>query len=75
MHTARELLVAVAAGEPVSIELANALADVVLNDPLVRRALLLKELLETRSPFALVRAVELAELLLTDRATDRRSVP
>jgi hypothetical protein len=33
----------------------------VLDDPVVRRALALEELLRTRSPFALVRAVELAE--------------
>ena len=64
MHTARELLVAVAAGAPVSIELANQLADVVHERPLVQRALVLKTLIEAQSPFALVRAVELAELLL-----------
>jgi hypothetical protein len=58
---ARELLVAVADGDERSVGLAGDLARAVLDEPIVRRALALESLLRTRSPFALVRAVELAE--------------
>jgi hypothetical protein len=60
------LLVAVADGEERSVALASELARAVLNDPVVRRALALEELLRTRSPFALVRAVELAEQVMSN---------
>ncbi len=61
---ARDLLVAVAAGDARSVELAGELARAVLEAPVVRRAAALEELLRSGSPFALVRAVELAEDLL-----------
>jgi hypothetical protein len=45
-----------------------------LEDPLVKRAVALDALLRERSPFALVRAVELAELCLQGtRAASKRS--
>jgi hypothetical protein len=66
---AEELLVAIADGEERSLDLAAALVRAVLDDPSVRRARQLDELLRTRSPFALVRAVELAETFLTKRTT------
>ena len=44
------------------------MARAVLEEPLVRRALALEVLVRTRSPFALVRAVEFAEILLTREA-------
>jgi hypothetical protein len=69
VHSARDLLVAVADGEERSVELAGALARAVLEDAIVQRAIALEELLRMRSPFALVRAVELAEALLEARAT------
>jgi hypothetical protein len=65
VHVARELLVAVADGEERSVALAGDLARAVLEDPMVRRAMALEGLLRTRSPFALVRAVELAEQLMS----------
>lgn len=65
VYLARELLVAVAEGEARSLDLARDLAGAVLGDPRVRQALALEELLRGGSPFALVRAVELAEELLT----------
>jgi hypothetical protein len=68
VHSARELLVAVADGDERSVALASELVRAVLEDPVVRRALALEELLSTRSPFALVRAVELAEQLLVSNA-------
>ena len=61
---AEDLLKAVEKGESASVELAGALAAIVLSNPLVRRARELEVLLEARSPFALVRAVELAEEIL-----------
>jgi hypothetical protein len=74
VHRARDLLVAVADGEDRSVELASALARAVLDDPIVMRAIALEELLRTRSPFALVRAVELAEdLLAASSLSNRRS--
>ena len=66
VHSARELLVAVADGDGRSVALAGDLVRVILDDPMVRRALVLEELLRTRSPFALVRAVELAEQLISN---------
>lgn len=65
MHSARELLVAVADGDERSVALAGDLVRAVLEAPVVRRALALEELLRTRSPFALVRAVELAEQVMS----------
>ena len=61
---ARELLVAVAAGEERSVEIAASLARGVLGDPMVKRAIVVEEMVRTRSPFALMRAVELAEVIL-----------
>lgn len=61
---AKELLVAVADGDERSLEIATALAHAVLDNETFRRARQLEELVRTRSPFALVRAVELAESLL-----------
>jgi hypothetical protein len=60
---ARAFLVAVADGDLRSLPLAEDLADAVLGEPLVEKALALKRLLRERSPFALLRAVELAEAL------------
>ena len=64
-RTATALLDAIAEGRPESLGLAAELADGVLMQDLVKRATELRDLLAVRSPFALVRAVELAELLLT----------
>ncbi len=64
---ARRLLEAVADGDERSVELASALA--VLESEVVRRAGQLGELLRSRSPFALVRAVELAETVLLAEPT------
>ncbi len=69
VYCARELLEAVAAGEERSVELAAELVKAVLADATVKRALALEELLKTRSPFALVRAVELAEVCIQSRGT------
>lgn len=69
MHSARELLVAVADGDERSVALAGDLVRAVLDDPMVRQAAALEALLKTRSPFALVRAVELAERLLKLEST------
>ena len=72
---AQELLAAVAEGSPTSVELAGRLVRAILDEPLVKRALALDELLRTGSPFALVRAVELADTVfvrpLKDRAVGR----
>ena len=57
---AEALLEAVAEGSEESFELARGLADAVLGDELVRQAVEVRRLVEERSPFALVRAVELA---------------
>lgn len=56
-----------------SVELAQALAATVLGEPLVKRALLLDELLRTRNPLALVRAVQLAEILVAHAALTKRA--
>jgi hypothetical protein len=61
---ASALLEAVAAGRAESLELALHLAEGVLDIALARRAMALRDLLKERSPFALVRAVELAEGVL-----------
>jgi hypothetical protein len=65
---AGELLEAVAEGRPESVEMAQRIAEAVLDLPLVRRAAVLRDLLRDGSPFALVRAVELAELVLGEPA-------
>jgi hypothetical protein len=62
-RVAVDLLQAVADGREESFALAHELVAAVLDVPVVRRARELEELLKTRSPFALVRAVELAEAL------------
>jgi hypothetical protein len=61
---ASAVLDAVAAGRTESLDLALQLAETVLDVPLIRRATVLRDLLKERSPFALVRAVELAEGVL-----------
>ena len=48
---------------PESLELAAAMVEEVLSDPILRRALVLERLLAEGSPFALVRALELAKSL------------
>ena len=64
MHaTALELLVAVGRGEERSFELARTLARGILDDAVVKRAMVLEALLREGSAFALVRPVELAELV------------
>ena len=55
-----------AEGAAESVELAKELVVVVLGDDLVKRAMVLDELLRKQSPFALVRAVALAESLPRD---------
>ena len=69
---AERLLKAVADGAPESVELARDLALAVLDQPVVRRALAVDELLRAGSPFALVRAVELAEGILQDSDPQRQ---
>lgn len=61
---AGELLEQVARGSDESVRAAELLVQAVLEQPIVHRAVLLRELLKERSPLAMVRAVELAELLL-----------
>jgi hypothetical protein len=58
------LLEAIAAGDEASFGLAEALANEVLADPVVKRARAVLELVAGRSPFALVRALELAERVI-----------
>jgi hypothetical protein len=58
------LLEAVSAGSMRSFELSAALVAAVLNDDLPQRAMELRTLLDSKSPFAMVRAVELAERIL-----------
>ena len=70
MHVAREFLEAVADGDERSVALAGNLARAVIEAPNVRRALALEELLRTRSQFALVRAIELAESILVGQPDD-----
>jgi len=62
---AEAVLAAVAGGSQSSFELAAEMVMSVLEEPLVRMAVALDALLKAKSPFALVRAVELAEHLLT----------
>jgi hypothetical protein len=57
---AERLLQAVADGAAESVELARELVAAVIGAPLVQLATELDELLRTRNPLALVRAVELA---------------
>lgn len=61
---ALRLLAAVGKGDPESLTLASQLVEAVIGDRLAQRALELRELLQQQSPFALVRAIELAERLL-----------
>ena len=72
-EAAGRLLQAVADGLPESVELARELVAVVLSEQMVKRAVVLDELLRKASPLALVRAVELAEgvLEIGERATTR----
>ncbi len=63
-EAAERLLEAVAEGLPESVERARALVAAVLGDAIVRRAVQLEVLLREGSPLALVRAVELAEVVL-----------
>jgi hypothetical protein len=71
---ALRLLAAVGKGDAESLTLASLLVEAVIEDPLSQRALELRELLQQRSPFALVRAVELAERLLdAQRGTEHSS--
>jgi hypothetical protein len=63
-NLAEALLEAVAAGSMASFEVSASLVSAVLADDLVRRAIELHALLESRSAFAMVRAVELAERIL-----------
>jgi hypothetical protein len=58
------VLEGIAKGDPEAVVLADRMSAALLDVPLVRRALTLHELLRDRSPFALVRAVELARDLL-----------
>ena len=72
--TAEALLAAVAEGAEASFELAAALTREILDDPMIRQARALEELLRARSPFALVRAVELAEARASGAATRRARI-
>jgi hypothetical protein len=60
---------AVADGAPERVELAEELVAIVLGDALVSQALALEDLLRKQSPLALVRAVQLAERIVS-RAPD-----
>jgi hypothetical protein len=71
---ARAVLTAVAEGDMEGLRMADELADAVLSQHLVERARVLKRLLRERSPFALVRAVELAELLARAIEDDEASI-
>jgi len=68
---ASRLLEAVADSRLESLDLALRLAEAVLNVPLVHRAIAVRDLLVARSPFALVRAVELAEGVLAGDPAER----
>jgi hypothetical protein len=54
----------VAEGAPESVEVARALVTAVLDQPLMKRSLVLEDMLQNESPLALVRAVELADGIL-----------
>ncbi len=69
LQLAAAVLVAVAEGRGESVLLADQFAEKVLAQEEVLRAVQLQRLLDEQSPFALVRAVELAEHLL--RGEDR----
>ena len=64
LELAAAVLMAVADGRGESVQLADHLAAHVLAQEEMRRAVQLRRLLDAQSPFALVRAVELAEHLL-----------
>lgn len=61
---AEQVLVAVAEGDPRSLELAARLCEAVLADDITVKARDALQLLASGSPFALVRVVELAERIL-----------
>ena len=65
------MLAAVAEGLPSSTQMARELVAAVLGDVIVRRAMQLEVLLREGSPRALVRAVELAEVVLMSNTKDR----
>ena len=70
---AEAVLTAVAEGRAESMMLAGELAEAILSHDGVQRAAMLRRLVAERSPFALVRAVDLAELMLhadTHKAID-----
>lgn len=69
---AHAVLEAVAEGRAESLVLAGELAESILGQDDVQRAAMLRRLVQERSPFALVRAIELAELLLRGRAASQR---
>ncbi len=62
---AEAVLKAVAEGCSESTLLAGELAEAILVEEKVQRAAMLRRLVAERSPFALVRAVDLAELILS----------
>lgn len=66
---AESVIEAIAVGAPEIFELSAALARAVLEDELVQRAGELRELLQAKSAFAMVRAVELATRVLEGQAT------
>lgn len=65
MQLARDLLEAIAAYDTRSTALAEELVDEILGSEIVSASLTLRELLRTRDPFALTRAVDLAKALLS----------
>lgn len=66
LGAAQALLVAIAGGSPASFDLALRLSQSVVEEPVFRQAVALAALLRGKSPFALVRAVALAEAVLAD---------
>ena len=69
---ARDLLEKIAVGDPESLVFVEKLVAAVLDDPLVQRALEVQRLVRERSPFVLVRAIELAEGVLGAEREDGR---
>jgi hypothetical protein len=70
---AEAVLSAIASGSTSSLELTAKLVEALLAEPVLREAMELDGLLRTRSPFALVRAVALAETLLPGGRAARRT--
>jgi hypothetical protein len=70
---AEAVLSAIASGSMSSFELTAKRVEAVLAEPVLREAMELDRLLRTRSPFALVRAVALAEALLPGGRAARRT--